>query len=151
MRLRDYRTKFTMLFNTFARLDALFPEEDVLEMLQTPKAVLDTLNLEAQELEQALIVNALDLMYFWYYQPRARSALRQMARTMTQEEWLIFFRSQLVLKRFREISRMLVDGLVGKNFSKALAFYLDRYESYLRDMERLGAWRRLHAPARDSA
>lgn len=151
MRLRDYRTKCTMLFNTFARLDALFPEEDVLEILQTPKAFLDTLNLEAQELEQMLIVNALDLMYFWYYQPRARSALRQMVRNMSQEEWLIFFRSQLVLKRFREISQMLVDGLVGKNFSKALAFYLDRYESYLRDMERLGAWRRQHVCARNNA
>ncbi|BDV01227.1 hypothetical protein TDMWS_13120 [Thermodesulfomicrobium sp. WS] len=151
IRLRDYRTKLTMLFNTFARLDTIFPEEDVLEMLQTPKAFLDTLNLEAQELEQMLIVNALDLMYFWYYQPRARSALRQIVRTMTQEEWLIFFRSQLVLKRFRETSRMLVDGLVGKNFTKALAFYLDHYESYLRDMERLGAWRRLHAPLQDTA
>ncbi len=151
MRRRDYRTKLAALFNTFARLDALFPEEDVLEMLQTPKAVLDTLNLEAQELEQMLIVNALDLMYFWYYQPRARSAIRQIVREMTQEEWLIFFRSQLVLRRFQEVSRMFVDGLVGKDFSKALAFYLDHAEAYLRDMERLGVWRRLHAVQRATA
>ncbi len=57
---------------------------------------------------------------------------------MSQEEWLVFYRSQLVLKRHREISQVFVDGLVGKNFSKALSFYLDRSEEYLADMEKLG-------------
>ena len=77
-------------------------------------------------------------MYFWMYQPRARKALSKIAANMAEEEWLIFYRSQLVLKRNREISQMFVDGLVGKNFAKALAFYLDRSEEYLLDMERLG-------------
>jgi hypothetical protein len=30
-----------------------------------------------------------------------------------------------------------VDGLVGAKFAKPLAFYLDRYQGYLRDMEQL--------------
>ena len=60
---------------------------------------------------------------------------------MSEEEWLIFYRSQLVLKRHKEISQEFVDGLVGKNFSKALSFYLDRSEQYLADMERLGKMR----------
>ncbi len=57
---------------------------------------------------------------------------------MSEEEWLIFYRSQLILKRQKEISQVFVDGLVGKNFAKALSFYLDRSEEYLSDMEKIG-------------
>lgn len=136
--LTAYRTKISQLFAVFSRLDLHFPEEDVLEMLQSPKMMMETLNYEAREQEKLIIVNALDLMYFWMYQPRARKALTIIFQEMSQEEWLVFYRSQLVLKRHREISQVFVDGLVGKNFSKALSFYLDRSEEYLADMEKLG-------------
>ena len=112
----------------YARLDLMFPEEDVLEILQSPKIMMETLSYEAAEQERFVIVNALDLMYFWMYQPRSRKALAKLIGSMTSEEWLIFFRSQLVLNRYQEISQVFVDGLVGKNFSKALSFYLARYE-----------------------
>jgi hypothetical protein len=137
-RLAAYRIKVSQLFAVFSRLDLQFPEEDVLEMLQSPKMMMETLNYEAREQERLIIVNALDLMYFWMYQPRARKALEIIVEEMSREEWLIFYRSQLVLKRHREISQVFVDGLVGKNFSKPLAFYLDRSEQYLLEMETLG-------------
>jgi hypothetical protein len=137
-RLTAYRTKLSQLFAVFSRLDMLFPEEDVLEMLQSPKMMMETLNYEATEQEKLIIVNALDLMYFWMYQPRARRALAIIFSNMSREEWLIFYRSQLVLNRNREISQVFVDGLVGKNFSKALSFYLDRSEGYLSDLKKLG-------------
>jgi hypothetical protein len=57
---------------------------------------------------------------------------------MSEEEWLIFYRSQLILKRHKEISQVFVDGLVGKNFAKALSFYLDRSEEYLFEMGAIG-------------
>ena len=142
-RLADYRAKLVAMFDGFARLDVLFPEEDVLDMLQSPKMFMETITYEARDLEKVLIVNALDLMYFWLYQPRAAKALEIVSRDMSKEEWLIFLRSQYVLKRYREISQMFVDGLVGKNFSKALAFYLDRSDRYLRDMEEMGKSRKL--------
>jgi hypothetical protein len=137
-RLAAYHTKISQLFAVFSRLELLFPEEDVLDVLQSPKMVMETLNYEAREQEKLIIVNALDLMYFWMYQPRARRALMIIIEQMTREEWLIFYRSQLVLKRYREISQVFVDGLVGRNFSKALSFYLDRFEVYLHDLEKLG-------------
>ncbi|NLY40888.1 MAG: hypothetical protein GX055_04615 [Desulfovibrionales bacterium] len=138
MRLTDYAAKRALMFDAFARLDVMFPEEDVLDMLQSPKTLIETLNYEARDLDEVFIVNALDLMYFWMYQPRARKALAMMIRDMSQEERLIMYRSQLVLRRYREISQLFVDGLVGKNFSKALAFYLDHSEKYLEDMRELG-------------
>ena len=137
-RLAAYKTKISQLFSVFSRLDLLFPEEDVLEMLQSPKIMMRTLGNEAQDLEILTIVNALDLMYFWMYQPRARKALSTLLQNMSEEEWLIFYRSQLVLKRHKEISQVFVDGLVGKHFSKALSFYLDQAQMYLRDLETLG-------------
>ncbi len=136
-RLAAYRSKISQLFAVFSRLDLMFPEEDVLDILQSPKMMLETLNYEAREQGALVIVNALDLMHFWMYQPRARKALKRMVQEMSREEWLIFYRSQLVLRRYQEISQFFVDGLVGKNFSKALSFYLDHFEHYLEDLERL--------------
>jgi hypothetical protein len=138
IRLVDYRDKISQLFSAFARLDVLFPEEDVLDLLQSPKALIAAIHDEAHELEKVFIVNALDLMYFWMFQPRSRKALQQIAASMSTEEWLIFYRSQLVLKRHREISQVFVDGLVGRNFAKALSFYLDRSDTYLYDMAAMG-------------
>lgn len=136
-RLTGYRAKITQLFSVFSRLDLLFPEEDVLAILQSPKIMMKTLNREAQDLERLIIVNALDLMYFWMYQPRSRKALTLILQEMSKEEWLIFYRSQLILTRHREISQVFVDGLVGKHFSKALSFYLDQSNQYLADMKKL--------------
>ena len=133
-----YRTKVSQIFAVFSRLSVQFPDEDVLEMLQSPKIMLKTLSKEAQEVEKLIIVNALDLIYFWMYKPRARKALAIIAQNMSEEEWLIFYRSQLILKRHKKISQEFIDGLVGKNFSKALSFYLDQSKGYLSDLKRLG-------------
>lgn len=46
-----------------------------------------------------------------------------------------------MLKRNREISQVFVDGLVGRNFAKALSFYLDRSDAYLYDMVKMGMMR----------
>ncbi len=137
-RLNAYRTKISQLFAVFSRLDLLFPEEDVLDILQTPEIMMKTLNYEAREQEKLIIVNALDLMYFWMYQPRSRRALTGIVAQMSREEWLIFYRSQLVLMRYKEISQVFIDGLVGKDFSRALAFYLDQHQRYLTEIASLG-------------
>ena len=137
-RLADYRTKISQMFAVFARLDVLLPEEDVLDLLQSPKALMAAIRGEARDLRKVFIVNALDLMYIWMNQPRARKALQQTIAAMSTEEWLIFYRSQLVLNRKRHISQMFVDGLVGKNFARALSFYLDQADRYLQDMAEMG-------------
>lgn len=93
----------------------------------------------AESLNLAVIVNALDLMYFWMYQPRARHTLKRMMRQMNAEEREILLLSQYVLQREREISQLFLDGLVGKNFSRALAFYLARWRNYLEDLHRMAS------------
>lgn len=139
LRLRrwDYSAKIKQLFDCFAKLELLFPDKDVLELLLKPKELMRTLGTEAAGLEKTIIINALDLMYFWMYQPRARTMLEEMVAKMTPEEKIIFASSQLVLIREKEISRLFVDGMLGRNFSKALSFYLDFFKGYLKDMEKV--------------
>ena len=71
------------------------------------------------------------------YQPRARSVLKARIRSMSEEERRIFVSSQCVLQRQREISQLFLDGIIGRNFSRGLAFYLDRYEEYLESLQRM--------------
>ena len=163
-RVFDYTLKLRQMFDTFTELELSFPDQDVLEVLKDPKIVLgwgvdgkgacmpqatapyagpqsgggsSASNDEAMRFERTLIINALDLMYFWYYQPRARDVLRGVLRKMSLEERTIFMRCQDVLEREHEISLMVVDGMLGRNFSKALSFYLDRWKPYLGAMRKL--------------
>jgi hypothetical protein len=136
-RVRDYSAKLCQLFDTYARLELLFPETEVLLMLESPKKFIQTINAEAQDLERIIIINALDLLYFWMYQPRSRSVLKARIQSMSEEERQIFVRSQCILQREREISQLFLDGIIGRNFSKGLAFYLDRYREYLEALRQI--------------
>ena len=137
LRERDYTAKLGQLFDTYARLEVLFPETDVLSMLESPKKFIQTLGAETQDLERAIIINALDFLYFWMYQPRARSVLTARIGAMSEEERQIFVRSQCILQRQREISQLFLDGIIGRNFSKGLAFYLERYDEYLESLRQM--------------
>ncbi|MDR2801334.1 MAG: hypothetical protein LBB52_08780 [Desulfovibrio sp.] len=133
----DYLDRFEQLFASYARLEVLMPEEDMLDLLRRPNDRIKAAGREAEELETTIIISALDLLYFWMFQPRARSTLKRLLPDMTEDERVIFANSQLILTRVREISQMLVDGLMGPNFARPLAFYLARHEEYLRDMSGL--------------
>jgi hypothetical protein len=138
MRMRDYRMKISQLFETYARLELLFPEVKTLELLKSPERLRSTQRGEVHDFERIIIIDALDLLYFWMYQPRARSALRMLIRTLSDEERQILIGSQSsVLRQQKEIRLLFVRGLVGKNFSKALAFYLDRSQEYLDALKKM--------------
>ena len=155
----DYSLKLKQLMAVFTRLEMNFPDREGIEVLKDPQAVLDW-GLDAEraaaavpcgclpagrrgggnealEFERTLVINALDLMYFWYYQPRARDVLRSILRRLTLEERTIFLRCQDVLSSEHRISMMIVDGMLGKNFSKALSFYLERWQPYLASMQKI--------------
>ncbi len=148
LRLWDYKGKLHQVFDTFEQLELLFPQEDVLALLEQPKQFMLTLSYEHKGLENITIVNALDLMYFWMYQPRAREVFARYLRDMSPEERRVLLMSQYVLLREREISQLFLDGLVGKNFSRALSFYLDNSREYLEDIQDLAF--RLAPPPEDT-
>ena len=131
MRFMDYSTKVAQIFEVFARLEVLFPDADVATLLESPEEFLRMIDEKQPDLGKIVIINALDLLYLWMYQPRAESTLEAIMTSMNQEERRILMASQCVLQQQRQISQLFVDEVFGKKFSKALSFYLERSEDYL--------------------
>lgn len=136
IRFREYRKKLSDLIGIYAQLELLFPEERTLEIFDKQQTIQKKTNMEVQDLEKIICIHALDFLYFWMYQPRARSALRRLLQDITEEERHIFVSSQFTLQRQKEISRMFIDGVLGPDFARALAFYLSHSEQYLKEIKR---------------
>jgi hypothetical protein len=136
-RLREYTIKFAQLFDIYAQLELLYPEVQTFKILDYSANPGHRANAEARDLEKIIMIHALDLLYFWMYQPRSRMALRQYLGTLTEDERQILVSSQFTLQRYREISQLLIDGILGLNFQRPLSFYLSRYEGYLEEVKRL--------------
>ena len=134
-RSREYRKKLAALFDIYAQLELLFPESRTLEILDKPVQDRKRANAEARDMEKIIFVHALDLLYFYMYQPRARSALLQLLGTLTEEERHILITAQMTLLRKREISQMFIDGVLGQDFARALSFYLSCYPGYLKTLK----------------
>jgi hypothetical protein len=137
IRFQDYAATLSQLFDTYAQLEVILPELNVWEILEVIGDDGFELNDEAKDLEKRIIISALDLLFFWMYQPRARTAFKYLLRSLSDDEKRILAGCQKILKRQRKISQMFIDGVVGMNFSKGLSFYLQCATGYLRVMDRL--------------
>jgi hypothetical protein len=135
IRAREYRKKLTALLDIYTQLELLFPESRTLEILDKPTEYQKRVHAEAQDLERIIMIHALDLLYFWLYQPRARSAFEQLLGTLNEEERHILITAQSTLLRKREISQMFIDGVLGQDFARALSFYLSCYPDYLKTLQ----------------
>ncbi len=145
--ITDYQNKLRSVFDCYTALELLFPKEDAISCLAHPGGLNGRGGAEAAALERSFIVNALDMMYFWYYQPRAQEAFRHVLRTMANADKTVIALSQLVLLREREVAQLMVDGLVGRDFSRPLAFFLSKRKEYVKDVVRLCKNGRIHNSA----
>ncbi|OGR51274.1 MAG: hypothetical protein A3J80_04075 [Desulfobacula sp. RIFOXYB2_FULL_45_6] len=137
LRKRDISKKFSDLFETYTKLELLFPEKEELKILEKPEKLFNSKNSEVRDLAVMIIINSLDLFYFWMYLPRARMAMLDMVSRLTPEERTIFMQSQTILEEEQHISRLFVEGILGKNFSRPLSFYLTTYRSYLSGIRKI--------------
>jgi len=136
IRYRDYKMKLSELLDIYSQLELLFPEESTYEILDKPKVFRHNSNKEAQDLERIISIHALDLLYFWMYQPRGQSALDHLLKSINEEERNLLVSSQFTLLRQRDISQMFIDGILGNDFARALSFYLSKYPEYLEAMKK---------------
>ena len=139
LRKQNIRKKISELFGIYSKLIMLFPETEELNILKNSNMLLDNKNSEVRDLATLIIINALDLFYFWMYLPRAQSSLIRVVSEMTPEEKEIFFQAQNMLRHEHHISRLFVDGILGGNFSRPLSFYLTAYPSYLKSIKKVRA------------
>lgn len=135
--MRAYRQKLHLVLNIYAQLEMRLPEYRAAELLAHPGKFREKADAETRDLEKILAVHALDLLYFYMYQPRSRSALVRLIAAVSEEERDIFITSQFTLRQMEEISRMFIDGMLGQDFARALSFYLASYADYLKILEKL--------------
>ena len=131
IREKDYEEVLERLFEAYSQLELLHPETQVLEAVEPCGIARERPDTDAADLEKIITIAVLDLLYFWMYQPRSRSALQSVLGRLSQDERQILTRCHLLLKRQRDIGRMFIDGIVGRNFSRPLAFFLERSDEYL--------------------
>ena len=136
IRFRDYRKKLSDLISIHSQLELLFPEKRTLEIFAQPDKKQKQTNMEVMDLERIICIHALDCLYFWMYQPRARSALKRLLADITEEERHIFVSSQFTLQRQKEICQLIIDGVLGPDFARALSFFLSNNEPYLKEIKR---------------
>ena len=134
-RCRDCRLKLRALFTIYARLELLLPKVPAMDLLQDPTRFKKAGLPEIADLGKILAIHALDLLYFYMYQPRGRVALRIELGRLSAQERRIFFYTQRMLRQQEEVCLLFVNGVLGRDFAKALAFYLDRYSEYLNALE----------------
>ncbi len=125
LRLDDYAKKNAQLFETYAKIELLLPEEDVLKLLEEPAAFVKRLKTADRALERELALNALDLLHIWWRQPRASGALKTALEGMDPQERAIFARSQIAALSDKEgVEKILSSGLgLGRRNSAPLKFY----------------------------
>mgnify|MGYP007128679221 CR=1 FL=1 len=136
LRLRewDYVTKFSQIFHNFSRQELLFPHLDIEARFDRPAELLDMLRTESPDAARQAVANMLDMLYFWYYQPRARQVFLKALRTMSAEERAVVLGMQNLLLLEQEVSEIFLQGLLGRNFPHALSFYLRKNRDYLREL-----------------
>lgn len=134
-RMVDYRSRLHEALALYGKLEELFPEKNVMTLLDRPDVLPKTLKSIDPRLWVSMVINALDLMYFWFYQPRANYALDILLQRYSRSERMVLLRMQQILMLEKEISQLLVNGLVGRNFAAPLSFYLARNEEYLHQMK----------------
>ena len=137
LRTKEYQDKLDRLIEAYSNLELCFPDTRVLEMLKSMDANDEPPTPECRHLENVITAHALDLLYFFMYQPRARTALRNLVKNLSDEELRILEGCQQILKRNREISLLFIDGMIGRNFSKGLSFYLNHSDEYLATMQKI--------------
>ncbi len=139
LRKQNIRKKIQDLYDIYSRLVMLFPDTEELTILEKSDRLLEDKNSEVRDLATLIMINALDLFYFWMYLPRAQTVMMDMISEMTPEEKVIFFQSQNMLRHEHHISRLFVDGVLGRNFSRPLSFYLTSYPYYLKSIHKAQA------------
>ncbi len=136
-RRRALRHKFSQILDTYSELEMLLPEAGVMEFLLSPESSKRSIPADARDLAKGIYIHALDLLYFWMYQPRSRLAMRNLLKSMSPDESRIILRAQAVLQHQRAISLLFIEGVLGQGFSKPLAFYLSQSGPYLEAVQKM--------------
>lgn len=134
MRKRDFEGKFVQLYKNITRQELIFPQQSLNSMIRDPYAFWCSLNEKNPAVANQLMAHLLDIMYMWYYQPRARDVFwKKMLATPPEEQNTILGLFNL-LSLEKVVSTLILKGLLGNEFSSALTFYLQKNRDIINDI-----------------
>ncbi|MBB5142435.1 hypothetical protein [Desulfovibrio intestinalis] len=136
MRQSDYDSKFAQIFKNLAKQELLFPHRNLTKMLQSPHEFWSQLGKKDALVARQALEHMLDMMYMWYFKPRARQAFWQRINAIPAEEKQGILALHSLLRLEHEITTQLLQGLLGKDFSRALTFYLQKHHEYLQELKK---------------
>lgn len=137
MRQSDYDSKFAQIFKSLAKQELLFPHRSLTKMLQSPHEFWSQLNIKDPLVARQALEHMLDMLYMWYFKPRARQVFCQRINAIPAEEKQGILALHALLRLEREITTQLLQGLLGRDFSRVLTFYLQKHNEYLYDLEQI--------------
>ena len=135
MRQSDYDSKFAQIFKSLATQELLFPHRNLAKMLQHPQEYWKKLYKNDPVAAKQALEHMLDMMYMWYFKPRARQVFWQKINSIPPEEKQGILALHSLLRLEREITTQLLQGLLGKDFSRVLTFYLQKNREYLHELK----------------
>lgn len=103
-------------------------------MLHDPSAFWLALYNKDRSVANQLMAHLLDIMFMWYYQPRARDVFCKKMRTTPPEERNTIMGLFGLLALEKVVSTLILKGLLGTDFSSALTFYLQKNRDFMADM-----------------
>ncbi|MPM43827.1 hypothetical protein SDC9_90504 [bioreactor metagenome] len=136
-RVLDWQGKLGRVYQLGLELELLYPKKHAAGLLKHPSLLLKALDRKNPALGNRLIVNALDMLYFWMYRPLAPEVFRQMLRRESPEARSLLLALPKVLGDPRRVTALFTGGLLGDNFHRALAFYLNYHEKYLKELQKM--------------
>lgn len=136
LRRWDYQTKFKQIYENFSSQELLFAKKKILDYRKTPHELWNMLMAKNPQLAHEAVLNALDMLYFWHYLPRARQVLREEFRRMSATEKEIIYATHSFLTLEREVCTLILKGVFGKKYAPILSFYLVTRDSYLAELKK---------------
>ncbi len=129
-RREEWRQVLRSFFTAQEQVQLALPDTDARTVLLTgdPLALLRAHGHD--RIAQALSAAVLDMLYFWFCQPRSRGAFLQAVRELSNEQCEELRAGLDLLRHESAISTLIVAGLTGRPHERALRFYRENHARF---------------------
>ncbi len=137
LRNLDYDAKFKAIFACYVKLETLFPELNMLEVLAKPGEFQKVAKDKGATLREEIFAHLMDLMFFWFYRNSSHQVFKARIKAMTPVEREIL--SALHMTFFTSSpanAKEIIEEFLGDRSAKCLAFYEENFLAYFKAMRR---------------
>lgn len=130
-RREEWRQVLRSFYTGFERLELALPDADGAVALASGE-LLQTLRERGREsVVRTLYAAALDMLYFWYCQPRSRQVLQEVAQDLSADQLRQLRAGLRLLEQEQTVCALLEEGLAGSPPERVLRFYRATHRDFL--------------------